>query len=66
MESGVDNAGAGGARKNSGRNREMKDPVTVTYLVESTHRDKMHRLAKKFDVRGPSAALRYILDHYDF
>ena len=47
-----------------GRKSELEDPVMVSYYIESKQRDKLAKIAKAMDVRGPSAAMRKLIDDY--
>ena len=49
-----------------GRPAELKDPKRVLLRLESKHLRVLDQVAKRNDLRGRAAAVRFLLDNFDF
>lgn len=56
----------GGHREGAGRKPGTALPVRTAIYIEHRHKRMLDALVKRWEVSGPSAVIRRILDTYEF
>jgi hypothetical protein len=58
--------GPGGAREGAGRPSELNNPHRMVVRLEPRHLRALDNYMKKHNLSGRNAAIRHILDAYEF